>query len=518
MIISSKADRKKAKDFAPLVRDPIRAGRMRILLVKPDISDTCVGFTSLARVPPLDLLMVAASAPGHEVGILDMRLEPDGEFERALVEFSPDLLGVTAYTAEAESTKDLCRRAKAAMPGLTIVQGGYHAAMAAEDAMAEPSVDFGVVGEAESTFGPLLEALQRGSGFEDVLGIAYRSDGELVFTPGAPQIQDLDELPFPDWSLVSSYQSQYYLNVMGNVGSIETTRGCPYDCSFCSVWVFNARRYRKKSPERVMAELERLPQGVDVCAFVDDEFWVDEKRAIELADMIIAKPDGWVGKGLRYWAQVRTNDITRRPNLVARWATAGLKVLLLGIESVKDSELANLHNKRNKVSHAVEAMQIMRQHGVEAWGCFIINPEWEVQDFIQLEDFVREHEIAFPQYTVLTPLPGTPLTEGMVASGLLDISKLPSQLLDFLHATTATRLPLHKFYECMASLYGATGMMGSMSLYKRAVRNGVMSRDWLRTDIGRRVHKFFSELCNAEGYLQAHRLVGQEISIGSESV
>ena len=95
----------------------------------------------------------------------------------------------------------------------------------------------------------------------------------------------------------------------------------------------------------------------------------------------------------------------------------------------------------------------MREHGVEAWGCFIVNPEWEVDDFIELEDFVRDHEIAFPQYTVLTPLPGTPLTDGMIAAGVLDISKLESQLLDFLHATTRTRLPLSIFYERMASLY-----------------------------------------------------------------
>jgi radical SAM superfamily enzyme YgiQ (UPF0313 family) len=277
------------------------------------------------------------------------------------------------------------------------------------------------------------------------------------------------------------------------------------------VWVFNERRYRKKSPERVLEELNRLPEGIDVAAFVDDEFWVDEKRAIDMADLIISQPDEWRGKNWRYWAQVRTSDITRRPKLVEKWADAGLKVLLLGIESVKDVELERLHNKRNKVNHAVQALQIMRDHGVEAWGCFIVNPEWEVEDFIELEDFVRDHEIAFPQYTVLTPLPGTPLTDGMIAAGVLDISKLESQLLDFLHATTRTRLPLSIFYERMASLYETTGMRGSISVYKRAIRNGVMSREWLQTDMGRRVRRFFAELCDVDGYIRAHELLGQEV-------
>ena len=512
MLISSKEERRKAKDAPLLVRDPISADRLRVLLVKPDITGICVGFTSLARVPPLDLLMVAASAPGREIKILDMRLEDEDEFERQLEDYDPDVLGVTAYTAEAVVTKELCRKARALKPDVVIVQGGYHAAMAPDDAMDEESVDFLVLGEAETTFEPLLEAIAAGRGFESVEGIAYRSDGDVIYTDAAAQVKDLDDLPFPEWALVDQYQKQYYLNVMGIVGTLETTRGCPYDCSFCSVWVFNERRYRKKSPQRVLEELQALPDGIDVAAFVDDEFWVDEKRAIDTAELIIAQPDSWRGKNWRYWAQVRTSDITRRPMLVEKWAEAGLKVLLLGIETVKDVELERLHNKRNKVKHAVEALEIMRKHGVEAWGCFIVNPEWEEKDFLELEDFVRDHEIAFPQYTVLTPLPGTPLTDGLIAAGVLDVAKLESQLLDFLHATTSTRLPLRKFYERMASLYDTTGMRASMSVYKRAIRNGVMSREWLQTDMGRRVRRFFQELTVVDGYIQAHELLGQEVS------
>jgi radical SAM superfamily enzyme YgiQ (UPF0313 family) len=513
MLIKSIAERTMAADAPPLTRTPQDVDRLRILLVKPDISGICVGFTSLARVPPLDLLMVAASAPGHDVRIIDMRLEEHDDFEKLIEEYDPHVLGLTAYTAEAVSTKELCLRARAIRPELTIVQGGYHAAMAPDDAMDESSVDLLVLGEAESTFAPLLEAIRAGAGFESVQGIAYLSGGELVFTETVPQIKDLDTLPFADWSLVEHYPKQYYLNVMGIVGTVETTRGCPYDCSFCSVWVFNERRYRKKSPERVLEELNRLPDGIDVAAFVDDEFWVDEKRAIEMADLIISQPEDWRGKDWRYWAQVRTSDITRRPALVEKWADAGLKVLLLGIESIKDIELDRLHNKRNKVTHAVQALAIMREHGVEAWGCFIVNPEWEKKDFLELEDFVRHHEIAFPQFTVLTPLPGTPLTDGMIAAGILDIAKLESQLLDFLHATTRTRLPLMDFYERMASLYETTGMRGSLSVYKRAIRNGVMSREWLQTEMGRRVRRFFAELCEVDGYLRAHELLGHEVSV-----
>ncbi len=488
--------------------------RLRILLVKPDISAGSIGFTSLARVPPLELLMVAASVPGHECRVLDLRLEPDAAFERALADFAPDVVGVTAYSAEAEAAKALCRRARAARPGTTVVVGGHHATMAPEDLLAEAAVDVLVLGEGEATFPELVSALAAGGDLGRVAGLAFRRDGEAVFTGPRPLIADLDRLPMPDWSLVARYQPHYFLSVMGAVGTVETSRGCPYDCSFCSVWVFYNRRYRKKSPSRVMAELDRLPDGIDVVGFVDDEFWVDADRALELAGLIAARPAGWRGRRWKFWAQVRADDIVRRPELVSRWAAAGLKVLLLGIESCKESELRDLYHKRSSLAAAVEALGIMERSGVEAWGCFIVNPEWEEPDFAELSSFVRRHNIAFPQFTVLTPLPGTRLIKNLVSSGRLDLSRYQYQLLDFLHAVTETRLPLRRFYELLAELYEKTSMAANLNVYRRAVRNGVISRDWLRSEMGRRVTGLLNQLKDAEAYLKLHRLAGWPRSEG----
>ena len=259
---------------------------MRILFVKPDISDFSVGFTSLARTPPLELLTVAASVADHECRILDMRLEKDSAFEEELSEFKPDLIGLTAYTAEAEVVKMLTRRAKRVLPNVPIVWGGHHATMALDDVLDEASIDFAVRGEAEITFPELVGAIARGGPSDAIPGIAFRRGEHRVVTPARAQVDDLDTLPFLDWSLVTRYQADYYLNVLGAVAGVETTRGCPYDCDFCSVWVFNRRRYRKKSPARVIADLERLPDGIQVAAFVDDEFWADAGRSLEIAARI----------------------------------------------------------------------------------------------------------------------------------------------------------------------------------------------------------------------------------------
>jgi len=488
-------------------------GRLKILLVKPDISDFSIGFTALARTPPLELLTVAASAADHDCRIIDMRLEKDSAFERELADFRPDLIGLTAYTAEAEAAKGLAFRAKMVFPDVPIVWGGYHATMCLDDVLDEPSVDFAVLGEGEITFPELVRAIAGGGPFGAIPGIAFREGSRRVITPARAQVCDLDTLPFPDWGLVARYHPHYYLGVMGVVGGIETTRGCPYDCDFCSVWVFNRRRYRKKSPARVIAELERLPDGIEVVAFVDDEFWVDTDRSLEIAARVSERNRlGWKGRGWKYWAQVRTSDITRQPELVEQWAKAGMRILLLGIESHKDQEIKELHHKCTTTGQAIQALQTMRQHGVEAWGCFIINPEWEERDFDDLAAFVNENEIAFPQYTVLTPLPGTMLTNRLVDAGKVRASDIPHSLLDFLHVTyPKPRLPLRRFYELLADLYGKTSMGANLRTYRRLVRNGVIARDWLRSEMGRRVAEFLGQLTNAEAYLKAHRVLGENV-------
>jgi len=187
-------------------------------------------------------------------------------------------------------------------------------------------------------------------------------------------------------------------------------------------------------------------------------------------------------------------------------------VLLLGIESHKDEEVRELHHKQTTVGHAVQALQTMRQHGVEAWGCFVVNPEWEEGDFYDLMEFVNKCEIAFPQFTVLTPLPGTVLTNKLIDRGQVRASDIPHSLLDFLHVTyPRPRLPLRRFYELFADLYQKTSMGANIRMYRRLVRNGVIARGWLHSDMGRRVTSFLGQLTNAEAYLKAHRLLGEKV-------
>src|SRR5215212_8171598 len=157
MRIVPRSTRRSAAELPPVATSPLQADSLRILLVKPAIEDYAVGFNS--SVPPLDALTTAAAVPApHRTWIVDMRLEDDAEFERYLKEIDPHVLGVTCYSAESEAAKRLLRRAEAAL-------------------------DFVVMGEAEAILPPLLEALADGHGFESVRGLAYRSAGDIAFTP-----------------------------------------------------------------------------------------------------------------------------------------------------------------------------------------------------------------------------------------------------------------------------------------------------------------------------------------------
>ena len=182
-----------------------------------------------------------------------------------------------------------------------------------------------------------------------------------------------------------------------------------------------------------------------------------------------------------------------------------MKVLLLGIESHKQDEVRSLHNKRATLKHAAVALATMRNHGIEAWGCFIINPDWVEQDFDDLATYVNDQKIAFPQFTVLTPLPGTVLTERLVKKGLLHWPDVALPLLDFLHAAIPTRLPLSRFYEKLAELYAQTSMERNSQMVKRAMRNNVINREWLKSTTGREARAGFAKLQQASEYLRAHR-------------
>ncbi|MDP2727496.1 MAG: cobalamin-dependent protein [Dehalococcoidia bacterium] len=453
---------------------------MKILLVQPNSSPQNVGFNKLTMPEPLALELVAASVTQHEVRILDMRLDPD--LEAALAEFQPDVLGVTGFTADVPQAQQICHKTRTQLPSCRVVVGGHHASLRPDD-FNSPDVDFIVVGEGEFTFPELIKALEEGTDTRHVTGIFYREDGRQVFAGPRAPVKDLDNTPVPRRDLTAHYRSHYYFRFWDTTYTLETARGCPYRCYFCSVWKFYQGKCRTKSPERVVAELAELP-GDYIC-FVDDNFMQNIRRADRIYQLIKE-----AGIHKKYWMQARTDSIARNPKVIEHWAEIGLSTILVGFEKFREEELAAL-NKKSSIALNEKAVETMHKYGVDIWGAFIVDPAWGEEDFSALIEYVRALKISFPQFTILTPLPGTDFYQQRYDELLTH----KYEHFDFFHSVLPTKLPLRQFYENMARLYANTSM--SLSELKSRIRRGDIPGGSLK-----RVRGMLSQLTNPDAYLR----------------
>ena len=460
---------------------------MRILLIQPDSNKTAIGFKRLARPEPLALETVAGTVPQHEVRILDMR--SDSNLVETLQEFQPDLVGTTGFTAEVPHAREVCRTAKQTLPGVRVVVGGHHASMSPVE-FDTHDVDYVVIGEAEESFPRLLEAIEGGAHPSNVPGIAYRENGKLIHTPPSVPLKDLDKIPMPRRDLVESYRPGYFFRFWDNVYTIETTRGCPYKCKFCSVWRFFGGKVRFKSPERVVAEVESLPADCDYFCVVDDNFLASMPRTRKIVQLMEERS---IHK--KFWIQGRADAMVRDPKGMEMLAKAGLSTVLMGLEAYREEELDQF-NKGKDASVATNdrAIDIMHDNGIDIWGAFLIDPEWEERDFEGLIEYVKKKRIQFLQFTILTPLPGTQLYEDKK-----HLIKAGWEKFDFFHSVLPTKLPPERFYEQMANLYRETVM--SFSQLREMIRQGRIPRKGLQ-----RAKDMLAQVSDPSSYLDSTQM------------
>jgi hypothetical protein len=200
-------------------------------------------------------------------------------------------------------------------------------------------------------------------------------------------------------------------------------------------------QHRPRPVEAVAEEIERAP-GRHVY-FCDDENFIDESFAAELADRLEARN---VRK--RYFAWTRSTTVLRSPELLKRWRAIGLDTAFLGFEFVSDAELRGAR-KGATVAANEKALDILRSYGIAVHAAFMIRPQWGEDDFHELESYVRGLPPVQCSFTVCTPSPGTPDYEAMRSDVWVDA---PYDLHDCMHPLTPTKLPLRRFSECYARL------------------------------------------------------------------
>lgn len=428
---------------------------MKVLLVQPPQFGK-PGFNKIAFVEPLGLEMVAgALIPEHEVRIHDMRV--DDRLEKAIDDFRPDALGIScSFTIDVYRTRRIASTAKTNGVPFVFV-GGLHASLNPPD-FEDEAIDCVVVGEGETGSRDLLQALSAGSNLHDVAGLVLNTSEGQAFTGQRERTVNLDELPFPARHLLPrNRKGRYYFNFWKPLATIETARGCPHRCNFCSVWTFFHGRCTTKSPERVAEELAQINERYVL--ITDDNFLLSVKRAARIAEMLEER-----GIHKRYSFQARSDTIVKHPEIITQWRKVGLSHVFIGFESLDEEELKAV-NKKNTVEANEQALKILHDHGISVTSAFIVNPEYGHREFARLREYIIRHHISVPQFTVLTPLPGTDLFREIENK----ILTRNYELYDFLHSVLPTKLEPSEFYKEFASLYGAA-YINSGVLKRRAWR------------------------------------------------
>jgi anaerobic magnesium-protoporphyrin IX monomethyl ester cyclase len=380
---------------------------LRVLLINPppyqrvDEYDT-PNFTRLGLACLAAQLI--GSEPSAEVEIVDAKFErlSYAAVTERIRRFSPDIVGLTAFTNEIIPASRIAETVKAISPKIATVVGGVHATVLPDRTLEEfPSFDYAVVGEGEITFVELVRALSRGESPAGIPGVCVRAlDRPSGVMPERPRTVNLDEFPNPAWELLPP-SSRYLL---------MTQRGCAYSCTFCANP--NGRTVRTRSVDSVMAELgEIVGRGGEELYICDELFTVDRERTHMLLDAMIAAD---IGSKLRWSAQTHVNTVDR--DLFAKMKAAGCFICGLGIET-GDPDIMKRMKKGSSMERVITARNAARDVGLPIEGLLIIGHPYETwKSAVKTIDFAVKLNPDRPVVGVMVPYPGTEVA-AMAARG-----------------------------------------------------------------------------------------------------
>jgi len=387
---------------------------MKILLINP-WRDT--NFPQ----PPLGLAMIAAvlEERGYQVKILDINaLGLSGNsISHFILDETPDIIGLTAMTPNINSAIKLARKIKEVNKDILVVLGGAHPTLfPIETLKVVPEVDIVIHGEGEETMIELVETLDRGESVSSqILGIAYRSNGELHFSQKRPYISDLDDLPFPSFHLLpmKNYRLHPPHGKQSPTIPILTSRGCPYRCIYCSKAVFG-NKYRANSSTYVVDEIEFLMESFNVkeIMFYDDVFTLNKKRVYEICDELDER-----GLDIPWTCETRVNLVNRK--LLERMNKAGCYLIAYGVESGNQAILNNL-KKDITIEQIVNAFELTHRVGIQTIAYFMLGCPGETPDTVkETIALSKKLDPDFAQFSIATPFPGTELFRIASKSGVV---------------------------------------------------------------------------------------------------
>jgi len=315
-----------------------------------------------------------------------------------------DLVGISTITSTAPRAYAIADKVRAM--GRTVLMGGPHVTFLAEEALGH--ADFVFRGEGERPLTAFVDAWESGLDPSGTPNLSFRAaDGRVVHNPLLPMERDLDSIPYPDLSLLKPDPRRRKFQPPIPV---QTSRGCPFACSFCSVTGMFGKKYRFRSTENVIEELRRYDRAKNAVFFYDDNFAADRDRTKELLEAMIRE-------GFRFpWTTQVRADLARDTELVRLMKEAGCHTVYIGFESVNPRSLDGM-KKKQTVADLVRAARVLRRHKINIHGMFVLG--FDQDDWPSVKEtvkFAKRSRLSTTQFLILTPLPGSEFYEKMAAT------------------------------------------------------------------------------------------------------
>ena len=373
--------------------------------------------------PPLGILYCAGvlREAGIEVSLLD---QPAKHFSldqtvNWVKKEDPDIIGFSVLLSTAKEAPKIAERVKAENPNITVVFGSHHATFNAERILKKyPFVDIVVRGEGEHTSLEIARCLEKQRNLDKVEGVTFRKNGRIVSNPDRPLNKDVDALPFPDRDLAGVQYKSAIFGVKINSRKFTTmlsSRGCPFNCSFCGIRKFTRGAWRPRSVENVMAELEYLQsEGYEQFLFADDNFTLNAKRVSKLCRSIKKE-----GMDIEWFCDSRVDHISY--DMFRDMVNAGCRCLFFGIESA-NQRILDYYRKGITPEQSEKAVRKARKAGIDIIvGSFIVGAPDETQrEIINTLQFANKLDIDVPDVNILGAQTGTDIWNDLVAKGLLN--------------------------------------------------------------------------------------------------
>jgi len=395
----------------------------KVLLVNPSYQPS-YGGAKAAIVnpihPTLGLATIAATAQarGHKVKILDLSWRPyDHRFVADEIRsFGPDVVGLTGTTPLMNQVRDMSVLVKDLSRDILVVGGGAHVSALPVESMGESMLDLICVGEADYTFADICD----GKRPQEIKGLYYRGGDHVHFTGSRPPIDNLDDLPMPAWELYDTTEYMQISRLMCRcrpVTMAEFSRGCVFKCNFCASKVTMSLGYRKKSPERCAAEVERMYSlGFREFMLADDIFTSDQDWAVEVCRAIQA-----TGIDMAWSCTNGIRVESANDRLFTEMRKAGCYRVSFGFESGNDKVLKQFgKGGRASIEQGRRAVRMARQAGIDTNGFFLLglSPDTE-ETMAETVEFARQLPLDMLKFGIAIAFPGTAMFNEYVSKKLV---------------------------------------------------------------------------------------------------